>query len=105
MQNSSRRFHRAIPAERPAISEALRNWDALPDSAHVREPVVRALFACSSATVWRRVKQGVIPKPYKHSARITAWRVGDLRAALDGLKSISAEQRSKGDYARPAEVA
>lgn len=40
------------------IPAALRNFDALPDSANVRLPVVAALFACSTVTVWRRVKKG-----------------------------------------------
>ncbi|MFM8330885.1 MAG: helix-turn-helix transcriptional regulator [Candidatus Methylumidiphilus sp.] len=60
----------------------MKNFDALPDSANVRQPVVKALFACSDATVWRRVKTGLIPKPQKHGS-ITAWNVGALRAALN----------------------
>lgn len=65
-----------------AIPGALQNFDALPDAAHVRQPVVEALFGCSSATVWRRVKDGGIPAPVKLSTRITAWNVGKLRRAL-----------------------
>jgi hypothetical protein len=64
-----------------AISDALRNFDSLPDSANVRQPVVEALFACSPATVWRMVKRGVL-KPKKLSERVTAFNVGDLRKAL-----------------------
>ena len=66
------------------IPDALRNFDSLPDSAHVRQPVVEALFGCSSATVWRRVKQKTLPKPYKFSPRCTSWQVGELRRALFG---------------------
>ena len=60
----------------------LKNFDSLPDSAHVRQPVVEALFACSPATVWRRVKTGIIPSPRKLGPRVTAWNVGELRDAL-----------------------
>ena len=67
---------------RGAISDALRDFDLLPDSANVRQPVVEALFACSSATVWRRVKDGRLPAPRKLSDRVTAWNVGQLRRAL-----------------------
>ena len=68
----------------PIISDALRNFDLSPDSAHVRQPVVQALFACSSATVWRMVKRGQLPAPKKLSDRVTAWNVGELRAVLAG---------------------
>ncbi len=64
------------------ISEALRNFDLLPDSANVRQPVVQALYACSSSSVWRGVKAGRIPKPRKLSPRTACWSVLELRAAL-----------------------
>lgn len=64
------------------IPDALKNWMHLPDEAHVRQPVVKALFACSDSTLWRRVKTGLIPKPHKLGPRITAWNVGELRQAL-----------------------
>ena len=68
--------------DKSAIPEALKNFDLLPDSANVRQPVVQGLFGCSSATVWRNVKKGIIPAPKKLSERVTAWNVGDLRKAL-----------------------
>lgn len=64
-----------------AISDALKNFDSLPSSGYVRQPVVEALFACSPATVWRMVKRGTL-KPKKLSERVTAFNVGDLRKAL-----------------------
>lgn len=64
------------------IPDALRNFDSLPDSANVRLPVVAALFACSSVTVWRRVKAGTLPAPRKLGERVTAWNVGELRKVL-----------------------
>jgi len=67
--------HRAFP-------EALRNFDSLPNSANVRQPVVEALCGFSSATVWRRVNDGGLPRPHKLSDRVTAWNVGELRGAL-----------------------
>jgi predicted DNA-binding transcriptional regulator AlpA len=45
------------------INPSLQHFDQYPNSASVRLPVVMALFACSSATVWRRVKSGHIPQP------------------------------------------
>lgn len=67
-----------------SVPEALKNFDLLPDSAYVRLPVVKALRACSNATVWRDVKAGRIPPPKKLSARISAWNVGELRASSRG---------------------
>ncbi|WP_239255334.1 helix-turn-helix transcriptional regulator [Candidatus Nitrotoga sp. M5] len=64
------------------IPDALKNFDSLPDAANVRQPVVQALFGCSSATVWRMVKRGTLPKPRKLSERLTAWNVGELRKVL-----------------------
>jgi len=66
-----------------AIPDALKNFDSLPDSANVRQPVVEALFSCSSATVWRMVKRGRL-KPRKLSDRLTGFNVGELRLALRG---------------------
>ena len=65
-----------------AIPDALANFDSLPDSANVRQPVVQGLVGCSAATVWRMVKRGTLPAPRKISERVTAWNVGDLRKAL-----------------------
>jgi len=65
--------------------DSLRDFDHLPDAAHVRQPVVEALYGCSAASVWRGVKAGRIPAPRKLSPRVTAWQVGNLRRALADL--------------------
>jgi predicted DNA-binding transcriptional regulator AlpA len=65
-----------------SINPALRDFDQLPDSAHVRLPVVKALYACSPASVWRGVKNLTIPQPRKLSPRTTCWNVGELKKAL-----------------------
>ncbi len=71
----------------PVLSPYLSSFDSLPDSAHVRQPVVEALFGCSSATIWRWVKKGIIPHPRKfEKQRISAWNVGELRASLSKNK-------------------
>jgi predicted DNA-binding transcriptional regulator AlpA len=65
-----------------AIPDALKNFDLLPDLANVRQPVVKVLYACSDASVWRGVHAGRIPKPRKLSPGTTAWNVGELRVSL-----------------------
>lgn len=72
---------RAANADLPA---ALKNFDSLPDSAEVRLPVVCALYGCSPATVWRRVKAKKIPHPIRRDA-ITSWQVGAIRANKSGI--------------------
>lgn len=61
---------------------SVKYFDDLPDYAFVRLPVVKALYACSSTSVWRGVKSGRIPAPHKISANTTGWNVGELRSAL-----------------------
>lgn len=65
----------------PSSSKALQQFSDLPDDARARLPVVCALFGISAPTVWRWARTGRLPAPIKHGG-VTAWRVGDLRAAL-----------------------
>lgn len=64
------------------LAHALANFDDMPNSAYIRLPIIKALYGVSSATIWRGVKIGTIPKPSKLSERCTAWNVGLVRAAL-----------------------
>jgi predicted DNA-binding transcriptional regulator AlpA len=69
-----------------AAYSVLQHFDSLPNSANVRLPVVQGLLGgCSMATVWRRSRDGTLPAPKKLSERVTAWNVGELRAALAKL--------------------
>jgi predicted DNA-binding transcriptional regulator AlpA len=77
-------------ASKKPIPDGLKNFELLPDSANVRLPTVCALFACAPATVWRRAKYGALPKPYKHSAKVTVWNVGELRKTLRALHGDTA---------------
>lgn len=60
---------------------SLENFDSLPASANVRQPVVAALFGVSAVTVWRWSKSGRLPKPFRIGG-VTVWNVGDLRNTL-----------------------
>lgn len=68
---------------------AIPSFDALPDSAFIREaqlvqspkrPSTPAPLPFSAPTLWRKVKAGTFPKPSKLSERVTAWNVGAVRA-------------------------
>lgn len=63
-------------------------FDALPNSAFVREaqlvqspkrPGAAVPLPFSAATFWRMVRQGKF-RPYKLSARVTGFNVGEVRA-------------------------
>ncbi|NMM76081.1 transcriptional regulator [Rhodococcus sp. SRB_17] len=64
-------------------------FDHLPDSALLREadlvrspkrPHATPPLPFSAPTLWRMAKAGTFPKPIKLSQRVTAWKVGDVRA-------------------------
>lgn len=68
------------------------NFDSLPDSAFIREaqlvqspkrPNSPAPLPFSAPTLWRKVKAGTFPKPHRLSERVTAWKVGDVRAWIN----------------------
>lgn len=67
------------------LKHSLSQFDALPDIAQVRQPVIEALYSISAATVWRRVKAGTLPQPRKLSTRVTVWNVGELRTHLKSI--------------------
>lgn len=77
----------SIPAQKATIHQSV--FDALPDSAFIREsqlvqspkrPETPAPLPFSAPTLWRKVKNGSFPKPARLSQRVTAWKVGDVRA-------------------------
>lgn len=66
----------------PQTSQTLQTFSTLPDEAHIRVGVIAALYGCSVPTAWRWARTGRIPPPRKFSTRLTAWNVGEIRAAL-----------------------
>ncbi len=57
------------------------DFDKLPQSGFIRQAqLIPDLIPFSPATLWRKVKDGTFPVPIKLSARVTAWRVEDVRA-------------------------
>ena len=65
------------------------NFDALADDAYIRaaqlvrdpaRPDATPPLPFSAATLWRMVRLNTFPKPARLAERVTAWRVGDVRA-------------------------
>ena len=85
----------ANPAVKPVVAHSI--FDALPDSAFIREsqlvqspkrPDIPAPLPFSAPTLWRKVKAGTFPKPIKLSERVTAFRVGDVRAWMTAQATV-----------------
>ncbi len=66
-------------------------FDDLPDVAliQVRPLVNFKVLPYSATTIWRKSRNGEFPAPIKVSRGITAWKVGDIRAYLNGLGKSS----------------
>jgi prophage regulatory protein len=57
----------------------------LPATGYVRQSTVLKFVPFSDTTLWRKVKKGEFPKPFKLSTNITAWRVEDIRSWLESV--------------------
>lgn len=84
---TSQTYSTSSEMPKPTYGKALKqvtlpDFDSLPDCGFVRLQSLQLLFACSRATIWRWVAAGKLPAPKKLSPRVTAWNVGELRAAL-----------------------
>lgn len=61
----------------------MSSFDNLPDTGYIRQSqLIPSVVPVSPATLWRKCKAGQFPKPVKLSERVTAWRVGEVRAWL-----------------------
>ena len=78
-----------VPANPAKATIAQSVFDALPDSAFIREsqlvqspkrPDTPVPLPFSAPTLWRMVKKKTFPAPVKLSSRVTAWQVGSVRA-------------------------
>jgi prophage regulatory protein len=75
--------------ERIATAESAANFDDLPSSAFVSIRTVAAITIASNSTIWRRVKDGTLPKPHKLGPNTTRWNVGELREYLSRVMNAT----------------
>lgn len=59
----------------------MQNFDPL-----IRDTDVAKLFGCSKATIWRRVADGILPKPIKICG-ISRWPTSEILAVVEKAKS------------------
>ena len=67
----------------------------LPQEGFVRQPVVLKVLGISKSTLWRRIQDGVYPRPVKLSIRTSAWRVKDIRALIHSYDDPEGENGDK----------
>lgn len=58
----------------------------LPETGFVRLSTILAIIPVSKSTFYAWVAAGKIPRPIRLGSRISAWRVEDIRAVLDGAR-------------------
>jgi prophage regulatory protein len=63
----------------------VRLWQIIGDQKS--DPPVPALYPVSRSSWWAGVKSGRYPRPVHLGPRITAWRVGDIRALINGVST------------------
>ena len=89
-----------ITASAPKQSAVITpsTFDAMPDSGYVREaqlvpspkrPGIAVPLPFSAPTLWRKVREGTFCKPYKLSSRVTAFKVGEVRAWLAAQEAMA----------------
>jgi prophage regulatory protein len=77
----------AFPASTALSPSAPAAAAQLPQTGFLRQPQVLAFVPISKSTLWRRVQAKTFPMPVKLSARVTAWRVEDIRHWIDAQAS------------------
>lgn len=83
------------PASSPVVDSAgtkpqidpvdlAQHFASLPDDAGVSDAVVAAVIGVHRASIWRMAQKGALPKPVK-LGRTSRWRVGTIRAVMNGM--------------------
>jgi prophage regulatory protein len=84
-------FALASTTRRIVQPKPISPFDALADSAYIREsqlvrsprrPACLPVLPFSASTLWRKVSLKTFPAPVKLSDKVSAWKVGDVRAWL-----------------------
>jgi prophage regulatory protein len=90
-----RRAQKRSSKRRPGKAKAKRkapepSFGELPDDGYIRAAALcPKVLPWNVATLWDRSARGVFPKPIKMGPKITAWRVGDVRAWIAEQAALS----------------
>lgn len=79
------------------------SFDNLPDSAFIREAQLvqsekhpNAPLPFTHTTLWRKVAAGEFPRPVKLSAKVTAWRVAEVKAWMNARHAADGRASDAG---------
>jgi prophage regulatory protein len=64
----------------------------LPETGFVRLPQVLGVYPVCKSTWWQGIKDGRYPKPVKLAARVSAWRVEDIRALIEKKNNLKSRE-------------
>ena len=64
----------------------------LPDCGYLRQSqLIPHILPFSSASLWRMVKTGKFPAPFRLGARITAWRCQDIKNWMNTRTTVGGD--------------
>ena len=55
-------------------------------SGFLRLPQVLKVIPVSKSVWWKGIETGIYPPPFKFSARISAWRVADIKSLVEKIE-------------------
>ena len=62
----------------------------MPTATYIRQAgLLPAVLPISPATLWRWVRTGAFPKPYRLSTNVTAWLIADVRVWIESKRVAS----------------
>ena len=73
----------------------------LPETGLLRVKQVLRFVPVSRSSWWAGVKNGIFPKPIKLSARITVWRVSDIRNLVEGIQPYNPPNKANMQGGEP----
>ena len=59
----------------------------LPEEGFVRLATILEIIPVGKSTWWSKVKSGEYPKPIKLSARVTVWKIEDIRDLINSFNT------------------
>lgn len=67
----------------------------LPQEGFVRLPVVLEVLGVKKSYFWEEVRRGKFPKPIKLAARVSVWKVEDIRKLISDISASALVEGEK----------
>lgn len=79
------------------MEDNMQNPIPIPSEGFIRLPQVLTIFPFSRTSLWRRIKAGKFPKPYKLGPSTNVWDVQELREWRQRLTEERDEEYDNGN--------